>query len=118
MASPFVAKDGSRHTNHSTYKQANARFQSQQPAQGAEQGGGDGMDESMEPQDGAAMAQQHGPAIQTDVKHDHEGGKHTVHAVHPDGHEHDTEHASADEAHQYASDCAGCGGGAEAGGGM
>jgi len=67
-------------------------------------------------QDGAAMAAEHGPATQLDIQHDHEGGRHTVHAVHPDGHEHETEHASADEAHKYAADCAGCGTGA--GGGM
>jgi hypothetical protein len=109
---PFVGKDGSRHTNHDSMKRANARFAAKQPAPAAVAGqGGDGEEdnEGGEPQDGAAMAAEHGPATQLDIQHDHEGGRHTVHAAHPDGHEHDTEHASADEAHKYAADCAGVG---------
>lgn len=116
MANPFVGKDGSRHTNHDSMKRANARFGSKQP----QQAGGAGEDynagaeagmEQEQPQDGTAMAAEHGPATQLDIQHDHEGGRHTVHAEHPDGHSHDSEHGSADEAHKYAADCAGVGGG-------
>jgi hypothetical protein len=114
---PFTAKDGSRHTNRDTMKRADAMYASKQPAQPSAQGDGDaGMDDGGDPQDGKAMAEQHGPAIEVSVHHDHEGGSHKVHAVHPDGHEHDTEHGSADEAHQFASDCAGCGEGGDGGG--
>lgn len=119
MASPFLAKDGSKHTNRETAKRADARFGAQAQQGGMQKmgmGGGDGEGEGgegegMEPQDGAAMAQEHGPATDLQIHHEHEAGVHTVHAVHPDGHEHDTEHGSADEAHKYAADCAGVGSG-------
>jgi hypothetical protein len=104
----FTAKDGSKHTNHSSYKSANARLGAHEPQKG------EAPEESMggEPEegsDGAQIASEHGPAHVIDIQHDHEGGRHTVHAMHPDGHEHETEHASADEAHKFAGDCAGCG---------
>lgn len=124
MASPFVSKDGSKHTNHSSMKNADMRFASKQPAPGAGAAGDGGMDDGMggdeEPQDGAALAAEHGPATELNIVHDHEGGHHKVHAVHPDGHAHDTEHPTADEAHQFAAAAAGvgAGGGAGMGGGM
>lgn len=118
MANPFVGKDGSRHTNHDSMKRANARFGAKPPQQagggqdeGYNAGAEEGMDQGQEPQDGAAMAAEHGPATQLDIQHDHEAARHTVHAAHPDGHEHDSEHGSADEAHKFAADCAGVGGG-------
>jgi hypothetical protein len=102
---PFVSKDGSRHTNRDSMKRADARFGSQQPSRG-------GMDEEDGgAQDGASMAAEHGPAVEITVQHDHEGGSHTVRARHPDGHEHESEHGSAAEAHRYAADCAGSGDG-------
>ncbi len=120
MASPFVGKDGSRHTNHESMKRADARFGAKQPQKkmpagdgynaGAEQQAGM-QDEGSDNQDGAAMAAEHGPATSIEIQHDHEGGVHTVHAEHPDGHVHDSEHGSAGEAHQYAADCAGVGSG-------
>jgi hypothetical protein len=116
---PFMAKDGSKHTNRDTMKRADARFGAGQPAAKAAPAAdaGDGYNDGAEDQaqDGAAMAAEHGPAVETSIHHDHEAGKHSVHASHPDGHEHDSEHGSAAEAHQYASDCAGVGSG---GGGM
>jgi hypothetical protein len=122
MANPFVSKDGSKHTNHDSMKRADARFGAKQPqgAAGASDDYNSGAEDELdnEPQDGASMAAEHGPAIETTLKHDHEAGTHQVHAVHPDGHEHDTEHGSADEAHQYAADCAGVGQSSGMGGGM
>jgi hypothetical protein len=116
MASPFVGKDGSRHTNHDSMKRADARFSAKQPAPKAQTSGdaggeyNEGAEDQMDQaQDGAAMAAEHGPAAELHIQHDHEAGRHSVHAKHPDGHEHDTEHASADEAHKYAADCAGVG---------
>lgn len=130
MASPFVGKDGSRHTNKTSQVMADARFGAKQPKPKAGNGNVGGAQrnaagaddasygEPEEGQDGKAMAAEHGPATQLDIAHDHEAGRHTVHAVHPDGHEHETEHPSAEEAHAYAADCAGCGSGGMAGGGM
>jgi hypothetical protein len=119
----FTAKDGSKHTNRDTMKRADARFGAQQPAPqkigGAGMGaaGDDGMggnpDEQDGAQDGAALAAEHGPAEELNIQHDHENGVHKVHARHPDGHEHDTEHGSAGEAHKFAADCAGVGGGGQ-----
>lgn len=113
MANPFVSKDGSKHTNRDTMKRSDARFGAAQPAPAAAAAGGEGDDYNQEAegqaQDGAAMAAEHGPATDTAIHHDHEEGRHTVHASHPDGHEHDSEHGSAAEAHKYAADCAGAG---------
>jgi hypothetical protein len=98
-------------------KHADARFSAKGGA-AKPAAGGEGEDYNagaeQQTQDGAAMAQEHGPATQINIEHDHEGGRHHVNAVHPDGHEHDSEHGSAGEAHQYAADCAGAG----MGGGM
>jgi hypothetical protein len=112
----FTAKDGSKHTNRDTMKRADARFGAQPPEKIAPQAGNDdgmGGDEMGQDgaQDGAAMAAEHGPATELNIQHDHENGVHHVHAKHPDGHEHQSEHGSAAEAHQYAADCAGVGSG-------
>lgn len=106
----FVAKDGSKHTNHSSMKQADARHAAKSPAAeaiNAEEPNGE--PDAANEQDGKAMAQQHGPAVEVSIQHDHKGGQHHVHAVHPDMHEHDSVHGSAAEAHQFAGDCAGGG---------
>jgi hypothetical protein len=120
MASPFVSKDGSKHTNHDSMKRSDARFAARQPqrkAPAAESGSEEEMGGEQEPQDGAALAAEHGPAVEINVSHNHEAGEHRVHAVHPDGHEHESQHGSADEAHQFAAEAAGVGG-ADAGDGM
>lgn len=44
----------------------------------------------------------HGPATEINIQHDHEGGRHHVHSKHSDGHEHQSEHGSAEEAHDHA----------------
>lgn len=99
----FQSSDGSKFTNHSTMKQHEARGP-KKPAGEAQQ---EVNAEEGQPNDGQAMASQHGPAIELNINHG-EGG-HSVHAVHPDGHSHETQHGSADEAHKYAADCAGVG---------
>jgi hypothetical protein len=53
-------------------------------------------------EDGSAVAQQHGPAHEVHIQHQHEAGMHHVHSMHPDGHEHHSDHASAEEAHEHA----------------
>lgn len=45
---------------------------------------------------------EHGPAHTTVTHHDHETGKHKVVSHHKDGHMHESEHASSDEAHDHA----------------
>ena len=111
----FSAKDGSKHTNHSSMKQADAKHMAKMPQRPPvdmeehEPDANDPMEASEGENEGAAMAQQHGPAVEVNISHDQQTGRHSVHAVHPDGHSHETEHASAQEAHKYAGDCAGCG---------
>src|SRR6185312_15079869 len=102
----FKSKDGKQFSNrppmmahNRSLEHAEKKSQSggvdplQQPAQHS-----DGMGQ----EDGAQIAQEHGPAMETHTMHDHEGGRHEVHSLHPDGHEHHSEHASASEAHDHA----------------
>ena len=53
------------------------------------------------------IAAEHGPAHEVHMTHDHEGGVHHVHSMHPDGYEHHADHQSADEAHMHAAHAAG-----------
>lgn len=99
---------GNKFTNYSAMKSSEAKLKAKGPSatpapepEGGEEMGGES--------DGKALAQQHGPAVQIDIQHNHEAGQHTVHAMHPNGHEHETQHGSAAEAHQFAGDCAGGG---------
>lgn len=103
----FQAKDGSKHTNRDTMKQANMR-QSQAPAEP------DGDEGGMQPEP-HGVVDQHGPAVEVNVVHDHAGGQHGVKSRHQDGHEHISQHGSAAEAHDAgkclggACDCGGMG---------
>ncbi len=107
----FTASDGSKHTNHSSYKSREARVGKKAPAakpqtspdpeDGQQEDGAEGA------QDGTAMLQEHGPAMQVAIDHDHENNMHRVHVLHQDGTEHETEHGSPAEAHRFAADCAG-----------
>src|SRR5271156_5909848 len=54
-----------------------------------------------EPEDGAAIAEQHGPATEVHVMHEHEMGAHHVMSQHPDGHMHESDHESAEAAHEH-----------------
>jgi hypothetical protein len=108
----FTDKMGGKHTNHSTMKHENMRHDAKMggtPVQTqGEPDGDEGAQEQMGGmQDGAQMAEEHGPATHVSIEHDNAGGVHTVHAEHPDGHAHDTQHGSMQEAHQYAQDCSG-----------
>lgn len=106
----YEAKDGKRFTNRPPMMAHNrsierggaATMEKTDPtAQPGESQGGE--------MDGHAMAREHGPAVEVNVMHDHEGGRHMVHARHADGHEHQSEHGSAEEAHEHGKACAGCG---------
>jgi hypothetical protein len=75
---------------------------------GATQQGREDTDPTFEHGESATqVAKEHGNAHEIKVKHDHEGGKHTVSSKHPDGHAHESEHGSADEAHTHAAGLAG-----------
>jgi hypothetical protein len=58
-------------------------------------------------QDPMQTVEAHGPAQEVTVKH--EGDQHTVTSTHADGHKHHSKHASAEEAHQAASQLSGAG---------
>jgi hypothetical protein len=71
-----------------------------------------------EQQDGAQIAQEHGPAVEVHIMHpqdggadmgmsEHEGENHHVHSVHPDGHEHHSDHPTKHEAHEHGKKLAG-----------
>ena len=104
MASPFVDKDGSRHTNRETARRADARFDARSAVRPAELT----QDRTAQAQpefDGPAIARRHGPAIEVNILHS--ASKHTVHAEHYDGHVHDTEHPTREAAHRFAAQVAG-----------
>ena len=75
----------------------------QQPA-GEEDGG------EHTPEEAAQTVEEHGPASEVHMTHDHEAGTHHVQTMHPDGHEHHSDHASMEEAHEHAKGLAGGGG--------
>lgn len=70
----------------------------------------DGADGEHTPEEAAQTVQEHGPASEVHIQHDHETGQHHVHTIHADGHEHHSEHGSADEAHEHAKDLSSDGG--------
>lgn len=95
----FQDSAGNRFTNHSTMKQSESRLKAKAPqaapAAAPEDPDMDGMQD--DPQD---VAMQHGPAVQVTISHAE--GTHHVHSVHPDGHEHHSDHGSVPEAHEAA----------------
>lgn len=107
----FPDSAGNKFTNHSAMKSSEARLKAKGPSATPREHdpSPDGEGEMEGGSDGAAMAQQHGPAVQIDIQHNHEAGQHSVHAMHPDGHSHESQHGSAAEAHSFAGDCAGGG---------
>jgi hypothetical protein len=66
-------------------------------------------EEGQEPEDGAEIAQQHGPATDVSMHHEHEIGVHHVTSEHPDGHHHESDHESAEKAHEHGKKLAGVG---------
>jgi hypothetical protein len=73
-------------------------------------GGEERMEEQVHPgihDEVKQLAQQHGPAMETHITHDHVNNIHHLHTVHPDGHQHHSDHGSAEEAHMGAANAAG-----------
>jgi hypothetical protein len=63
-----------------------------------------------EPEDGAQIAEEHGPATSVQIQHDHDMGHHAVMSEHPDGHQHMSDHhESAEAAHEHAKKLSGVG---------
>lgn len=103
----YETADGFKSTNRApmmAHKRSMERKSSPDPLQ--QPAGGD-QEQSDDPNQ---VAQEHGPAVEVNVMHNHEAGQHHVHSKHTDGHEHHSEHASADEAHDHAKQLAGGGG--------
>jgi len=65
--------------------------------------------EDQDQEDGSQVAQEHGPATEVHVMHNHEAGEHHVQSMHPDGHQHESMHGSVDEAHEHGKKLAGGG---------
>jgi hypothetical protein len=59
--------------------------------------------------DGSQVAEEHGPATEVHVMHNHEAGEHHVTSMHPDGHQHESMHGSVEEAHEHGKKMAGAG---------
>lgn len=53
------------------------------------------------------VAAEHGPAHEVHIAHNHEMGQHHVTSMHPDGYQHDADHASAEDAHEHGKHAAG-----------
>jgi len=89
---------------------------------GEQEGAQEDQQQQQSPQENPTdVVKMHGKAVHVHTSHDHAANKHHVHSVHPDGHVHDSDHASAQDATQTAKEL---GGGneqpmeAENGGGM
>lgn len=106
----FKAKDGQMSTNRAPMQAHNRSLDRMQS-----KAGGAGVMESdplAQPGEGGEMGnddphqvmQEHGPAMETHTQHPPEGqeGPHMAMSIHPDGHEHRSEHASGKEAHEHA----------------
>lgn len=103
----FQDSGGNKFTNHGAMKSSEAKLKAKGPSE-TPQAEPEG-EQPAEGSDGAALAQEHGPAVQIDIQHDHESGQHSVHVTHKNGHSHESQHGSAAEAHKFAGDCAGGG---------
>lgn len=62
-----------------------------------------------EPEDGAQIAEQHGPAMEVHHQDDEQMGVHHVTSEHPDGHHHESDHGSKEEAHEHGGKLKGIG---------
>lgn len=63
-----------------------------------EAGEKEGAEELAPKENPAEVVKKHGKALHVHTSHDHAANKHHVHSVHPDGHVHDSDHASEQEA--------------------
>lgn len=106
MAKPLMHA-GKSYTNADAWRTAKATIPAGKEHVAADTESPDMFDETESPE---AVAEQHGPAHEVHIQHDHEGGMHHVHSLHPDGHEHQSQHGSAEEAHEHGKKLAAPGG--------
>lgn len=100
----FSDNKGNKFTNADSMRSSKAMSSSKPMAKPVQQTMGDTGEEPEQ------VAATHGPATHVNVEHEHEIGSHHVHSVHPDGHEHHSDHGSAEEAHMAGGKLAGIGG--------
>jgi hypothetical protein len=106
----FQAKDGKKfgnkfqgaHYDKMHGKSAEEANEAPEFEAGEQEGAAEGVDEGQDQGGAEAVVKAHGPAHTVTIKHDHEANKHHVHSSHKDGHEHLSEHGSAQEAHDHA----------------
>ena len=72
-----------------------------------ESGEQEGAQEGAEPQEPTQIVAKHGRATSVNITHDHKNKKHHVTSTHERGHVHQSDHASAAEAHNHATALAG-----------
>ena len=89
---PFETNDGHKFTNAVAWRQHKASLDQRKGA------GATAQDE----EDGKQFAAEHGPAQEIHIQHDHEMGTHRVRSIHQDGEEHNSEHETAEGAHETA----------------
>lgn len=100
----YKATDGRAFNSPSQGKNYDKHLESKKsaPKHENEQGGG-------ETENIHEVVAQHGAAHKIEIKHDHAAGKHSVTSHHEGGHVHNSEHGTAEEAHDEAKGAAGIG---------
>jgi hypothetical protein len=89
-----AASAGAKLMNDAHESQETPEFES-----GEQEGAQEGQQQQEAPEQ---VVKQHGKAQHVHVSHDNTNNKHHVHSVHADGHVHDSDHASAQEAQTAA----------------
>jgi hypothetical protein len=103
MAKPLM-HNGKAFTNADSWRTAKAT-QSVKPM-ASEVGDGKVAPEEGGEESPESVVAAHGPANEVNITHDHAMGMHSVHSMHADGHEHQSEHGSVEEAHEHAKNLA------------
>ena len=108
----FEAGDGFKSTNRAPMMAHKRSMERKSMAGGAGMSSPDPLQQPTEgggEEDGSQVAQEHGPAVEVNISHNHEAGQHHVASQHPDGHQHESDHGSVEEAHEHAKKLAGAG---------
>lgn len=102
----FKSKDGSEWTNASAARKQDMRGDSK-PLGKVAAPVADEPETDTESQEPSAVVAEHGPAHQVLITH--KEGSHKIKSKHKDGHTHESEHTSAEDAHMAAKQLAGVG---------
>jgi len=108
----FQSSDGQKFTNRPPMRQHEKSMMAKKSMAGGagiaertdplEQPAGESDGGEHTPEEAAQTVEEHGPASEVHMTHDHEAGMHHVQTMHPDGHEHHSDHGSMEEAHEHA----------------